>query len=61
MAHEQPVYLWSFGIGLTGPLLVIAVPEIRSKFFGWKPTERLPTTYPVPQRERRAVEGFEDA
>ncbi|TIA91934.1 hypothetical protein E3P99_00875 [Wallemia hederae] len=30
----------------TGPLLVVVVPEIRSRFFGWKPAERLPTSYP---------------
>ncbi|EOR04107.1 NADH-ubiquinone oxidoreductase 9.5 kDa subunit [Wallemia ichthyophaga EXF-994] len=61
MAHEQPVYLWSFGIGLAGPVMVLVVPEIRKSFFNWKPADRLPTSYPLPNRERRLVAGFEDS
>lgn len=31
---------------LKGPAMVVTVPEIRKRFFGWKPVERPPTTYP---------------
>ena len=44
-AHENPVILWSVGIGCLGPVLLVAVPPIR-KSLGWKPAERLPSTYP---------------
>ncbi|BEJ13912.1 hypothetical protein CspHIS471_0310860 [Cutaneotrichosporon sp. HIS471] len=58
-AHEQPVIFYSLVIGFAGPALVFGVPPIR-KSMGWKPAERVPTTYPVPDRPRRAVAGFED-
>ncbi|GMK53818.1 hypothetical protein CspeluHIS016_0104040 [Cutaneotrichosporon spelunceum] len=59
-AHEQPVIFYSLVIGFTGPALVFAVPPIRKRM-GWQPVERIPQTFPVPNRPRRAVAGFEDA
>ncbi|CAK9780441.1 hypothetical protein CC85DRAFT_295567 [Cutaneotrichosporon oleaginosum] len=58
-AHESPVIFYSLVIGFAGPALVFTVPPIR-KSMGWKPAERVPETYPIPNRPRRAVEGFED-
>lgn len=29
-----------------GPVMVVTVPEIRKRFFGYKPVERPPTSYP---------------
>ncbi|KLO17664.1 hypothetical protein SCHPADRAFT_846186 [Schizopora paradoxa] len=58
-AHENPVILWSFGIGISGPLLVMTVPPIRKRM-GWKPAEFPPTSYPLPQRARRPVVGYDD-
>ena len=50
-AHENPVILWSFGLGLVGPVLVMTVPPIRKRM-GWKPAEYPPTTYPRKQYAR---------
>ncbi|ORY75061.1 hypothetical protein BCR35DRAFT_306494 [Leucosporidium creatinivorum] len=60
-AHEQPVIFYSLAIGAVGPVAVVVVPSVRKSWFGWKPVERPPTTYPLPNRAREAtVEGFED-
>ncbi|PIL32543.1 hypothetical protein GSI_05246 [Ganoderma sinense ZZ0214-1] len=58
-AHEQPVIFFSVVIGLIGPAMVVTVPSIR-KSLGWKPSEPIPTSYPVPNRPRRPVSGYED-
>ncbi|EIW68681.1 hypothetical protein TREMEDRAFT_32065 [Tremella mesenterica DSM 1558] len=58
-AHESPVIFYSLVLGFVGPTMVLTVPPIR-KSFGWKPAERIPTTYPLPNRPRRSVEGYED-
>ncbi|KAI0808229.1 hypothetical protein C8Q74DRAFT_1363636 [Fomes fomentarius] len=58
-AHEQPTIFYSVVIGLIGPVLVITVPPIR-KSLGWRPAEPIPTSYPVPNRPRRPVQGYED-
>ncbi|KAK7696404.1 hypothetical protein QCA50_001060 [Cerrena zonata] len=58
-AHEQPVIFYSCVIGFAGPIMVITVPPIRKRF-GWKPAEPIPTTYPIPNRPRRPLQGYED-
>ncbi|KAH8105407.1 hypothetical protein BXZ70DRAFT_524200 [Cristinia sonorae] len=58
-AHESPVIFYSCVLGAIGPLLVITVPPVR-KSMGWKPADRVPTTYPLPTRPRRPVQGYED-
>ncbi|KAE8216004.1 hypothetical protein CF319_g3180 [Tilletia indica] len=58
-AHEQPVVFYSLLIGSVGPVLVVTVPAIRRQY-GWKPAERIPMTYPLPQRARDEVSGFDD-
>lgn len=41
----------------SGPVLVVAVPPIR-KSMGWKPTERIPTTFPgTSQRNGSITDG----
>ncbi|GAA5908176.1 uncharacterized protein JCM6883_004296 [Sporobolomyces salmoneus] len=59
-AHEQPAIFYSIALGFVGPIAVVAVPEVRRKFFGWKPVERPPTTYPLPNRSRETTQGYED-
>ncbi|TCD71085.1 hypothetical protein EIP91_000177 [Steccherinum ochraceum] len=58
-AHESPVIFYSCILGVIGPVMVITVPPIRASL-GWKPAERVPTTYPLPNRPRRPVQGYED-
>ncbi|KAK0528998.1 n19m, NADH-ubiquinone oxidoreductase 9.5 kDa subunit [Tilletia horrida] len=58
-AHEQPVVFYSLLIGSVGPVLVVTVPAIRRKY-GFKPAERIPSSYPLPQRAREEVSGFDD-
>ncbi|WRT65089.1 uncharacterized protein IL334_002031 [Kwoniella shivajii] len=59
LAHESPVIFWSLAIGFSGPAMVLTVPPIR-KSFGYKQAERIPSTFPVPNRPRRSVSGYED-
>ncbi|KAI0704438.1 hypothetical protein C8T65DRAFT_654040 [Cerioporus squamosus] len=58
-AHEQPVIFYSVIIGLIGPVMLVTVPPIR-KSLGYGPREPIPTSYPVPNRPRRPVQGYED-
>ncbi|KAF8581958.1 hypothetical protein K439DRAFT_189115 [Ramaria rubella] len=58
-AHEKPVIFFSLILGCIGPVLVVTVPPVR-KSMGYKPAERVPTSYPVPNRARRPVQGYED-
>ncbi|KAF8149956.1 hypothetical protein B0H34DRAFT_667311 [Crassisporium funariophilum] len=58
-AHENPVIFYSIVIGSIGPVMAIVVPPIRESF-GYRPAEMVPTTYPVPNRSRRTVQGYED-
>ncbi|KIY44077.1 hypothetical protein FISHEDRAFT_77990 [Fistulina hepatica ATCC 64428] len=58
-AHENPAYFFSVAIGSMGPvLLVVGLPLKR--YFGWKAVERVPTAYPLPQRERVPLTGYDD-
>ncbi|CCA67128.1 hypothetical protein PIIN_00962 [Serendipita indica DSM 11827] len=59
-AHESPVYFYSLVIGFTGPAILAIVPPIRKRM-GYELAEAVPTTYPVPKRERRSVSSeFDD-
>ncbi|KAH9939615.1 uncharacterized protein BXZ73DRAFT_43651 [Epithele typhae] len=58
-AHEQPVIFYSLIIGSVGPIMVATVPPIR-RAFGWKPTEPAPLSYPVPNRARVPISGYDD-
>ncbi|KZT30101.1 hypothetical protein NEOLEDRAFT_1054965 [Neolentinus lepideus HHB14362 ss-1] len=58
-AHENPVILFSVILGSLGPVTMIVVPQIRARL-GYKPAPPIPTSYPVPDRPRRPVEGYED-
>lgn len=44
-AHEKPVIFFSLVLGGIGPVLLVTVPPIRTRM-GWKPAERVPTSYP---------------
>ncbi|KAJ6531812.1 hypothetical protein B0H19DRAFT_1188693 [Mycena capillaripes] len=58
-AHESPVIFYSCVIGLTGPALLLVVPPIKQRL-GYKPAEPIPLSYPLPNRPRRSVQGYED-
>ncbi|CAE6447489.1 unnamed protein product [Rhizoctonia solani] len=58
-AHENPTIVWSIAIGAAGPLAVVVVPPVRRRF-GWVPDERTPTSYPLPNRPRAPVTGYDD-
>ncbi|KAG6333532.1 hypothetical protein ID866_5557 [Astraeus odoratus] len=60
LAHERPVIFFSLLIGISGPVLAFTVPPIRRNYFGYSSPEPIPTSYPVPQRPRRPVEGYDD-
>ena len=42
-----------YGADSTGPVMVLGVPPIR-KSFGWRPAERIPTTFPRESSTSRA-------
>ncbi|KAF7312253.1 DUF155 domain-containing protein [Mycena indigotica] len=58
-AHESPVIFYSCVIGLIGPALLVTVPPLKEQL-GYKPAEPIPLSYPLPNRPRRPVHGFED-
>ncbi|KAJ7593128.1 hypothetical protein C8J56DRAFT_491744 [Mycena floridula] len=58
-AHEKPSFFYAIVLALSGPLLVVTVPPTR-RYFGWVPPEAPPTSYPLPQRARREVKGYDD-
>lgn len=58
-AHESPVLFYSVVLGFVGPVLAFGVPPIR-EHMGYRPPEPIPTTYPIPKRARRPVQGYED-
>lgn len=58
-AHERPVVFFSLIVGAIGPIAVVTVPQYRAKL-GWKPAERIPVTYPLPDRPRQPVSGYDD-
>ncbi|UZJ53254.1 hypothetical protein CBS101457_002574 [Exobasidium rhododendri] len=58
-AHEKPIIFFSLIIGAIGPIAVVTVPNIRRRY-GWQPSERIPTSYPIPQRQREEISGFDD-
>ncbi|SPO27698.1 related to nadh-ubiquinone oxidoreductase 9.5 kDa subunit [Ustilago trichophora] len=58
-AHEHPVVFYSILIGSVGPVAVVTVPPIR-KAYGWKPSEKVPTSYPLPARARQEITAYDD-
>ncbi|KAJ7707695.1 hypothetical protein B0H17DRAFT_1192150 [Mycena rosella] len=58
-AHESPVIFYSCVIGAIGPVLLVTVPPLKERL-GYKPSEPIPLSYPLPNRRRRPVQGYED-
>ncbi|PFH52975.1 hypothetical protein AMATHDRAFT_172490 [Amanita thiersii Skay4041] len=58
-AHESPVLFYSVVLGFIGPLMVVTIPPIRERM-GYRPAEMVPTSFPLPNRPRRPVQGYED-
>ncbi|SOV02361.1 related to nadh-ubiquinone oxidoreductase 9.5 kDa subunit [Ustilago sp. UG-2017a] len=58
-AHEHPAVFFSIAIGSVGPVAVLTVPPIR-KAYGWKPAEKVPTSYPLPARPRQEITAYDD-
>lgn len=59
LAHERPVIFFSLVLGFSGPVLAFTVPPVR-RSLGHVPAPPIPSSYPVPQRARRPVQGYED-
>ncbi|KAH8806521.1 hypothetical protein DL96DRAFT_623377 [Flagelloscypha sp. PMI_526] len=59
-SHEQPVMFYSVVLGGLGPLMVVTIPPIRRKYFGYVAPEPIPTSYPLPNRPRVALTGYDD-
>ncbi|CAO0794041.1 NADH-ubiquinone oxidoreductase subunit NI9M [Mucor lusitanicus] len=60
-AIERPVIFWSFVLGTAGPVMVFTVPKFRREYLGFKGYEPLPISYPLPNRARTPVSGYEDS
>ncbi|TFK51234.1 hypothetical protein OE88DRAFT_1659080 [Heliocybe sulcata] len=58
-AHENPVIFFSCVLGAIGPVMLVVVPPIRAKL-GYVAPPQIPISYPIPNRPRRPVEGYED-
>ncbi|KAJ7364058.1 hypothetical protein DFH08DRAFT_681113, partial [Mycena albidolilacea] len=58
-AHESPVIFYSCVVGLIGPVVLVTVPPIKQRL-GYKQAEPIPLSYPLPNRARRPVQGYED-
>ncbi|KAJ1664645.1 hypothetical protein EV178_003889 [Coemansia sp. RSA 1646] len=56
---KNPFAIWGLGLGFLGPLLVVVVPPIRDAT-GFVSPKAIPQHYPLPQRERRPTQGYED-
>ncbi|KAJ7170703.1 hypothetical protein C8R43DRAFT_915918 [Mycena crocata] len=58
-AHEHPVIFYSLVIAGIGPVLLVGVPPLKQRL-GYKPSEPIPISYPLPNRPRRPVTGYDD-
>ncbi|KJA26278.1 hypothetical protein HYPSUDRAFT_133079 [Hypholoma sublateritium FD-334 SS-4] len=58
-AHENPVIFYSVVIGTIGPLMTVTILPLRERL-GYRQSEMIPQTYPIPNRPRRQVQGYED-
>ncbi|KAF2793978.1 hypothetical protein K505DRAFT_325068 [Melanomma pulvis-pyrius CBS 109.77] len=56
---NKPAYFYSIVVGLTGPVMMVAVPPVR-RYFGDGPRPKVPMTYPIPKGPRPRPEGFDD-
>ncbi|KAJ1987004.1 hypothetical protein H4R33_003073 [Dimargaris cristalligena] len=56
---EQPFIVWSIAIGFISPVAGLSIPFIRNRYFGWTPSVPLPKSYPVPDRPRRQLTGYD--
>ncbi|KAF7327813.1 DUF155 domain-containing protein [Mycena kentingensis (nom. inval.)] len=58
-AHENPTIFYSCIVGLAGPVMLVTVPPIK-EWLGYKPHPPIPMSYPLPNRPRRPVTGYDD-
>ncbi|KAJ3913876.1 hypothetical protein F5877DRAFT_51527 [Lentinula edodes] len=58
-AHEKPVMFYSVVLGVIGPVMTIAIPPLRESF-GYVPPPAVPSSYPLPNRPRRPLSGYDD-
>ncbi|WFD02531.1 n19m, NADH-ubiquinone oxidoreductase 9.5 kDa subunit [Malassezia obtusa] len=57
--YLRPIVFYALLVGFSGPIAVVTVPRVRASY-GWKPAERIPITYPLPEGPRKSVSGYED-
>ncbi|KIW00544.1 uncharacterized protein PV09_07899 [Verruconis gallopava] len=59
-ARERPALFWSCVVGGAGPLIVVAAPPLRARFFNDYRPPPIPSTYPIPAGPRKIPSGYED-
>ncbi|ORY87938.1 hypothetical protein BCR37DRAFT_390445 [Protomyces lactucae-debilis] len=58
-AHERPNVFYSLLLGGLGPVALLVVPPVR-RSLGFTRAEPVPLSYPLPNRKRETLKGFED-
>ncbi|EJD42714.1 hypothetical protein AURDEDRAFT_168237 [Auricularia subglabra TFB-10046 SS5] len=58
-SHENPALFWAVVLGGVGPVFLLVATPI-SRRLGYTPAAPVPTSYPVPNRPRQQVSGYDD-
>ncbi|KAF8475908.1 hypothetical protein BDZ91DRAFT_673944 [Kalaharituber pfeilii] len=58
-SHQFPALYWSVVIGGVSPFILVGVPYIRKKL-GYENSPQVPLTYPLPNRPRVPLTGYDD-
>ncbi|VDC00854.1 unnamed protein product [Peniophora sp. CBMAI 1063] len=58
-AHEKPALFFAVAIASTAPVFMVVGNALKSSGKYVAP-EPVPRSYPLPQRQRRPVQGYED-
>ncbi|KZV64551.1 hypothetical protein PENSPDRAFT_588216 [Peniophora sp. CONT] len=58
-AHEKPALFFAVAIASTAPVIMVVGNVLKSSGKYVAP-EPVPRSYPLPQRQRKPVQGFED-
>ncbi|CAI7582349.1 NADH-ubiquinone oxidoreductase 9.5 kDa subunit [Penicillium manginii] len=58
-AHEKPAIFFSCLIGISGPIMLAALPPVRRALGDYDPAP-IPMSYPIPSGPRSPPKGYED-
>ncbi|AOW05870.1 hypothetical protein B0I72DRAFT_142429 [Yarrowia lipolytica] len=58
-AHNRPHLFFAFAIGIAGPVAALTLTPLRRKYL-YPDHSPLPQSYPLPQRAREQLTGFDD-